>query len=287
MSTLHPQATFRVDGDPDWMAVAEDAVWVSIAKANRVVQLRAADNTVGLSVRVWRPCSGLVAGFGSVWIPSCGAHRLLRADLKTGRIQARITAAPAASEGGIAVGAGSLWMATRATGVLARIDPSTNRIIARVVVPSGSYCPVFADGFLWITSTRHNLLSKIDPATNKVVAKIPVGPRPRFVTAGAGSVWTLNQGDGTISRVDTQSSKLRATIPTTLAGPGGEISFGFGSVWATLIGTPITRIDARNTSNVQSWKGKGGDSIRAGLGYVWLTDIEAGTVMRFSPTTLK
>lgn len=287
MSALTPQATFHVGGDPDWMAVADDAVWVAIAHANRVAQLKAVGNTVGLSVAVARPCSGLAIGFGSLWIPSCGSQRLVRADLRTGRIQASIAAAPAASEGGIAVGAGSVWMATSATGRLSRIDPRTNRIVAHVTVPSGSYCPVFADGLLWVTSTRHSVLSKVDPKTNRVVAQIPVGPRPRFVTAGAGSVWTLNQGDGSISRVDTKTSRLVTNIPAGLAGHGGEIAFGFGAVWVTLLGTPATRIDAANTASVQSWKGKGGDSIRAGMRSVWLTDIEAGTVMRFSPDALQ
>ncbi len=282
MRSLKPDATIHVGGDPDWMAVADDAVWVSVAHSNRVVQLRAGKNAEGLSVLVKQPCTGLAAGFGSLWIPSCGSHRLVRADLETGRIQARIVLSPAASEGCIAVGAGSVWIAAGAAGTLSRIDPATNRVIARVALPSGSYCPVFADGFVWVTSTRHSVLSKVDPSTGRVVARIRVGPQPRFATAGAGSVWTLNQGDGSISRVDTKTGKLVATIPTTLKGNGGEISFGFGAVWATLRGTPITRVDATDTNRVEDWQGPGGDCVRAGLGSIWLTDIEAGSVLRFS-----
>jgi virginiamycin B lyase len=230
MSQLQPAATLTLGGDPDWMAVAEDAVWVSISSLNRVTRLRAATNKADSSVTAHDPCSGLVAGFGSIWIPSCGDHSLIRANLRTAQIESTIPVPPADSEGRIAAGAGSIWMATGAAGSLARIDAQDNSVIARIEIPAGSFCPVFADGFVWITSTEHSVLTKVDPSTSKSVGEIAVGKNPRFATAGAGVVWTLNQGDGTISRVDTASSRLVPTIEAGLSGHGGEIAFGFGSV---------------------------------------------------------
>ena len=81
MAQLTPVATFEVGGDPDWMAVTDDAVWVTIASKNQVKQLRAKDNAVGFIVSVKEPCSGLVAAYGSLWIPSCGSHNLARVSL--------------------------------------------------------------------------------------------------------------------------------------------------------------------------------------------------------------
>jgi virginiamycin B lyase len=286
MSTLAPIATFYVGGDPDWMAVADDAVWVTTSARNRVTQLKADGNTVGLAISIKQPCSGLIVGFGSLWIPSCGTHSLVRTDLKMGLIQATIPIGPADSEGCIAAGAGSIWLTTSAAGILSRIDPASNSVVASITVPSGSFCPVFAGGFLWVTSTEHSVLSKVDPSTNRVLAEIPVGKNPRFATAGGGSVWTLNQGDGTVSRVDKKSGKLVANIPAGIPGHGGEITFGFGAVWATLDRTPITRIDAQNNSVLHQWRGDGGDSIRAGIGSIWLTNLKAGIVWRISPDTL-
>ncbi len=286
MVSVKPEATFQVGGDPDWMAVVEDAVWVTSSRLNRVTQLVARNNAIGLKITVADPCSGLAAGFGSLWVPSCGDHALVRADLKTGRLLAKISAAPADSEGCIAVGDDSIWMATSAGGVISRIDPKSNSVEASISVPSGSFCPVFAANFLWVTSTEHNSLSKIDPATNHVVATISIGKNPRFATAGAGSIWTLNQGDGSISRVDTSTGKLVTNIAASLPGHGGEITFGFGSVWATRIGTPVTRIDAQQNLVVRQWTGGGGDSIRAGHGSIWLTNIKAGIVWRISPERL-
>src|SRR3954452_2769217 len=84
LSELTPTTTFRLGGDPDWMAVTEDGIWVSISGLNRVVHLGAATNRAGTQVDVADPCSGLVAAFGSIWIPSCKEHKLIRADAKTG-----------------------------------------------------------------------------------------------------------------------------------------------------------------------------------------------------------
>lgn len=286
MTALKPDATFQVGGDADWMAVAEDAVWVSTGSLNRVTQLKTRDNVIGFKVTVVKPCSGLVAGFGSLWVPSCETHSLVRLDLKTGRVEGNIAAAPADSEGCITIGAGSVWLATGKEGKLSRIDPKNNAVAAVITVPSGSFCPVFADGFVWITSTGRSVLTKVDPSTNHAATEIPVGKNPLFATAGAGSVWTLNQGDGTVSRVDTKTGKLVLNIPAGLPGRGGEIAFGFGSVWATLDKIPLTRIDASSNLVVRQWTGEGGDSIRTGLGSIWLTNLKAGLVWRISPDQL-
>ena len=286
MTQLKPGHTIKTGADPDWMVVTTNAVWVTTSHGNRVSEINAISNRIGHTIAVNKPCSGLAAGFGSLWIPSCGDHTLVRASLATGRIQKTISVTPANSEGGITVGAGSVWLATNSSGILSRIDPRTDTVIASIAIPSGSFCPLFANGFVWVTSTEHSVLTKVDPSTNKVAAEIPIGKNPRFLTFGAGSIWTLNQGDGTISRVDMTTNHLVASIAAGISGPGGEIAYGFGSVWATLEKYPITRIDARTNKIVRQWTGAGGDSIRAGHGSIWLTNLKAGTVWRIDPATL-
>jgi virginiamycin B lyase len=286
MTQLKPIKTIQLGADPDWMVITRNAVWVTTSANNRVTQINAKSNRAAATITVSKPCSGLAAGFRSLWTPSCGDHTLVRADVNTGRVQFTLPIGPASSEGGITVGAGSVWIATSSSGILSRIDPGTNTVVASITIPSGSFCPLFADGFVWVTSTDHSVLIKVDPSTNKVVAEIPVGKNPRFLTSGAGSIWTLNQGDGSISRVDMKTDRLITSIPAGISGEGGEIAFGFGSVWATIEQFPITRVDARSNSIVHQWNGAGGDSIRAGHGSIWLTNLKAGIVWRLSPPTL-
>jgi len=280
MAEVHPEASFAVEGQPDWMVVTDDAVWVTSSNVNHVVRLDVATNRPSLIVTIDKPCSGLASGFGAIWIPSCGAHALVRVDPQTGKIVAQIPAGPADSEGGVTTGDGSIWIVTSKEGLLVRVDPQTNKVVAKIAIPSGSYVPAFAEGAVWITSTERDLLTRVDARSNQVVASIPIGPQPRFLTVGAGSVWTLNQGDGTISRVDMKTNRLMATIAAGIPGTGGEIAFGEGSVWATVFEVPMTRIDPASNAVAQQWVGPGGDSIRLGHGSIWLTDFAHAKVWR-------
>jgi virginiamycin B lyase len=280
MDGLTPIATFVVKGDPDWMAVTPNAIWVVSSNVNHVVRLDARTNQPGTIVSVAEPCSGLAVGFGSLWIPSCGEQKLVRVDAETGALQATIAAGPADDEGGIAVGAGSIWMVTSKDGDLARIDPGTNKVIAQIRLPVGSFNPAFLKGSLWVTSNTGGTLVRVEPTTNKVVSETPVGSKPRFLTVGAGSIWVLNQGDGTVARVNASTGNRTALIAAGIPGLGGEITFGDGAVWASVFSYPITRIDPATNTVSGQWHGAGGDSIRIGHGSMWLTSLRGEKVWR-------
>jgi hypothetical protein len=64
------------------MAVTRDEVWVASSSVNHVVRLDAKTNQPGTIVP-----AGLVVGFGSLWIPSCGDHTVVRVDAETGILQ--------------------------------------------------------------------------------------------------------------------------------------------------------------------------------------------------------
>ncbi len=280
MADLIPVATFAVKGRPDWMAVTGDAVWVASSSVNHVVRLDAKTNQPGTIVTVAKPCAGLAVGFGSLWIPSCGDHTVVRVDAETGAPQATIAAGPADDEGGIAVGAGSVWIVTSKDSDLARIDPRTNAVSAHIHLPAGSFNPVFGNDSIWVSSNTGGTLVRVNPATDKVVSETPVGSMPRFITLGAGSIWVLNQSDGTIARVDASTGKQTALIAAGVPGEGGEITFGDGAVWASVMDYPITRIDPATNTVTGQWHGVGGDSIRVGHGSVWLTNLTGAKVWR-------
>jgi len=280
IAELAPQATFPVEGHPDWMAVANGGVWVTSSSANHVVWLDAKTNQPGTIITVNKPCAGLALGFGSLWIPSCGDHTVVRVDAKTGVVQATVTAGPADSEGGIAIGAGSVWIVTTKEGDLARIDPNTNTVATHIQIPPGSFNPIFANESIWVSSNKGGTLVRVNPKTNAVMGETPVGPMPRFLAVGDGAVWVLNQGDGTIARVNDKTGQRTALISAGIPGFGGEIAFGGGAVWATVFDFPITRIDPATNTVTAQWHGDGGDSIRYGLGTIWLSSYKGAKVTR-------
>jgi len=282
IAKLKPEAVYEFPGAPDWMAVDKE-VWVSNDPKHLVARLDPKSSTATTFAVGKNPCSGLAAGFGSLWVPNCGDSTVTRLDLKDGKAQATFPMTIAHSEGGVAVGAGSFWILTDAKGTLARVDPATNKVVAEVYVAPGSFAVAFGNNAIWVTSSDKNTLTRVNAQTNVIEETIAVGPKPRFLTVGEGAVWTLNQGDGSISRVDPKTNKVVATIEAGIPGGGGEISAGEGSVWATSFEYPITRIDPSTNKVAQQFFGPGGDSIRAGLGYVWLTNIRAGNVWRIDP----
>jgi YVTN family beta-propeller protein len=127
------------------------------------------------------PCSGLAAGFGSLWVPNCGDNTLARLDLKTNAVTTTVPTTIGDSEGGIAVGAGSVWLMIDKKGTLARIDPATSKVVAEISVAAGSFGIAFGEGAVWVTSSEQHLVTRVNPFTNLVVETIAVGKSPRFI----------------------------------------------------------------------------------------------------------
>jgi virginiamycin B lyase len=283
LDKLTPEAKVELGGSPDWIAIDTD-VWVSNMPKNLVSRIDRKTQTLKQTVEGFhKPCSGLAVGFGALWVPNCGDQTLARVDLENGRILETIKVTIADSEGGITVGAGSVWILTKEKNALARIDPKTSAIVATLEMPEGCYTPAFGFGSVWVSCTKQNSVVRVDPKINSIASTIAVGPKPRFLTVGEGAVWTLNQGDGTITRISAEDNKVAATIEVGIPGPGGDISAGEGSVWATSFGFPVSRIDPKTNAVVQQFVGPGGDAIRAGEGELWLSNYKSGVEWKLNP----
>jgi virginiamycin B lyase len=276
ISQLPILAKISVPGSPDWVAVSEDAIWISNIARDNITRIDPRTNTVVANVAVGRePCSGLGLGFGSVWVPCCGDARVDRVDVATNKVVASIAATVASSEGAIAVGPSGVWLPADKQGTVVHIDPATNTIVGSVKTAPGSFAATAGDNAIWVTSTEHDLLSRIDPTIRQVTAQIAVGSRPHFLAVGEGAVWTLNQGDGTVSRVDPATNNVIATIEAEIPGTGGDIAAGEGFIWLTSLsetptGKPLTKIDPATNKVVVQFVGRGGDALRVGNGAIWM-----------------
>jgi virginiamycin B lyase len=283
-ASIRPSATIKIGGTADWVLVTDDAIWVASTKPYAVLRIDPATNKIVAAVKVsGEACSGLAFGFGSIWVPICGEKpELVRIDGAKNTVSSTLPIAPAAPEGGIATSEDSVWMVTDKNGTLNRIDPSTNGVRQRISIPPGSYNPVFSNGIVWITGVESSVLTAVDADSGKVLESVAVGLKPRFLAAGGGSIWTLNQGDGTVSRVNERNRKVTATIRVGIPGAGGDIGYGGESVWPTVFGVPLTRIDASTNKVIRQWVGEGGDSLRCGFGSIWITDYKKGLLSRIA-----
>jgi virginiamycin B lyase len=271
ISALPIVAKIPIPGSPDWVAISNDAVWISNIAKNNISRIDPNTNKVVANVAVGSaPCSGLGLGFGSVWVPCCGSACVDRVDVTANQVVASIPTTIADSEGAIGVGESGVWMPADKQGTLVHIDAATNEIVATVKTVPGSFAAATGEGAVWVTSTEKNLLCRVDPNNHQVAAQIPVGPNPRFLAVGEGAVWTLNQGDGSVSRVDPKINQVVATIQAGISGVGGDISVGEGFVWLTAKNVPLTKIDPATNKVVMQFVGTGGDALRVGGGAIWL-----------------
>ena len=121
----------------------------------------------------------------------------------------------------------------------------------------------------------------MDAATGQIRGTVRTGLHPRFLTAGAGSIWIRDAGDGTVSQVDATKRSLSRTIHLGVQTRGGDIKYGDGVVWITLLKTPLSAIDARSGKLLCQWTGAGGDSMGVGHGSVWISNAREQTLTRF------
>jgi virginiamycin B lyase len=286
MSSIIPDAEYAINGNPDWLAIGKDQVWVNSKPTDFVFRMDPANSKVVAAVPVPKPCSGLMIAAGTLWSPSCEENVIYRIDLTTNRVLAKVPVGPANTEGGIAFGAGSAWMPSDPKGIVSRIDPATNKVIAEIKVAPGSFTAVFGYGLVWVSSTEKNLISVIRPASNQVIREIPVDPAPRFMAAGEGFVWSLNQTNGTVTKIDPFTMRVLATIEVGVPGTGGDIAAGEGAIWVSARTIPVTRIDPATNQVTAQFVGPGGDAMRVGHGSVWLSNGRGSNVWRFMPSKL-
>lgn len=289
--TARASHTMLIPGSADFLVLDGAHAWVT--NEGRVERLAPGSNHPLASVHIDQPCGAMAVDFGSLWVVDCKAKTLVRVDLRTHRIAARIATGVADSSGELSVasGAGSVWLLSDSSGILSRVDPRSNRVVARIAVQAKSYAAVFGFGAVWITTTGRmpssapGSVQRIDPITNRVVATIPVGPTPRFLAAGEGGVWTLNQGDGSVSHIDPASNAVVATIPTGVPGSGGDIAAGAGRVWVRAKNTLLQAIDPQQNAIVARYgPAQGSGAVRANAHGIWVTAHDTHAVWVLPPT---
>ncbi len=184
----------------------------------------------------------------------------------------------------VAANPDSVWILSDDKTTLSRIDPDRNKVVAELRLPAGCNTLTFGETALWVTCPAENRVLRINPETTLVEKRIEVSPQPAALAIGESSLWVLCMKDGKVERIDPKTNKVTKTIETGVSGAAtGGIAFGQGSIWVTLTGFPITRIDPVSEKVVQQFWGPGGGAIQFGQGSLWLTNLQEGTLWRLDP----
>ena len=256
-------------------------------------------------------CGGAATAFTSLWIPNCETRALMRFDAKIAADPKAVPAKPADQKPAadakpaepaklaepvkidsgigsalpaVAANADSVWILSDDKTTLSRVDPDQNKVVSELRLPAGCNTLTWGETALWVTCPSENRVLRINPETTLVEKRIEVSGQPAALAIGESSLWVLCLKDGKVDRIDPKTNKVTKTIETGVSGTThGGIAFGQGSVWVTLPGFPITRIDPVTEKVMQQFWGRGGGAIEFGQGSLWLTNVEDGTLWRIDP----
>jgi virginiamycin B lyase len=282
---------------PQWIAFADTILIPN--KSGGLERLDAKSNKLIDPVPgVAQLCGGAAAGFKSLWIPDCGGHALMRLDAKiaadpkaSAESKPAKLAEPVKIETGVgsalpavAANSDSVWILSDDKTTLSRIDPDQNKVVSELRLPAGCNSLTFGETALWVTCPAENRVLRINPETTLVEKRIEVSAQPSALAIGEASIWVLCLKEGKVDRIDPKTNKVTKTIETGVTGAAlGGIAIGHGSIWVTLPGFPIARIDPATEKVMQQFWGPGGGAIHFGHGSVWLTNVQEGTLWRLDP----
>jgi len=228
-------------------------------------------------------CADKQSGLGSDWMLSCAEGTISRLDPKTGELKKTLRTGAAKVKSGVAISSDSVWILSDGKTTLSRIDPTEDKIVAEMRLPAGCTSIAFGEGALWAACPAENRVLRIDPLQNVVTQRIEVSAEPFAVAAGLGSIWAYCKKDGKVDRIDPKTNKVVKTIELAVPNSEGDIVAAEGSVWVTLTGFPISRIDPKTDKVAQQFVGEGGGSIKAASGSIVLTNVKQSTIWRLDP----
>lgn len=283
-SRLKAEAELPTPDKPDWIFVSPGrGAAAFIPTKNSIDKIDLKTNKPGTPIpSLDRPC-GMVSAFGSLWIPVCGAHSLLRLDSRKLTTVATIPAGTSSARGIVADSADSIWLLTDDKTTLSRIDPDQNVVVGELRVPADCHGLILAEKALWLACPSENKVLRVNPETNLVEESVKVSDQPISLASGAGSIWILCRKDGKIDRIDPKTNKVTKTIDLDVPAADGELAFGADFLWVTQTGFPLTRIDPMAETVLQQFYGEGGGAIDVSSDAIWLSNLKAGTVWRIDP----
>ena len=178
-----------------------------------------------------------------------------------------------------------VWVSGVAPGVVA-YDAASGEIVERVAFDGDVVQAMANDGWtVYAAGVGPEVLLGIDATTGKeIVRAAPLGAAPlqeSAVAAHDGTAWVLVDPDAPRFVV------VKAEVVTgALPAPEGALAarFGFGSLWVTLAGSKLARVDPRSGEVLMTYPvGAGARFLAVGADAVWTLDASDGTVSRVDP----
>jgi YVTN family beta-propeller protein len=250
-----------------------------------------------IGVQVGAAPFAVVAGFGSLWVPSHRDNNLFRINVQTNKVAATIPVGEECDRP--FAGLGLVFTCSDSSG---EVNPASNQVAA--TGPSSVTPFAVIDGVLWGDGAGM-ALTRIDPKTYKVTRRIPVDANPRHVsdpdtvaTYGDGAFWVIDVADedatfgGSLVKVDPGTGRILQVYRPPDPGGLADIQFADHAVWMkgndsgrlVKLDTRTGRTAVYNLPGFQPPSDMEIVGIGLGMGDLWVR-VSSGVVLRFDAAT--
>jgi streptogramin lyase len=228
-------ATVKMPRPCGTMALAQGFVWAANCPDLNLYKIDAETAEVAaiLETGIAEPRgeTNVVAGAGSVWVPSDAAGKIARINPVTNAIVATVDVAPGTFF--LAFGMDRLWAVASEENLLQRIDPATNAVTGTVRLGAQPGFLAAGEGAVWVQEQGDGTVARIDPESLEVMGRTKVGDSLLYgdIDTGDGKVWLRTTEDQTFVVIDAASGDILARVGRPEG--SGAIRFTPDGIWTS------------------------------------------------------
>lgn len=217
------------------MAIAEGSLWVANCPDSNLYRIGLDDAQVEtiIATGIANPKgeTNVVAGAGSVWVPSDSEGAIARVDPATNEVIATVSVDPGTFY--LAFGLDALWAVSSDAQSLQKIDPATNKVTGKVALGKQPGFLAAGEGAVWVQEQGDGTVARVDPATMTVSDRIAVGENLIYgdIDVGGGLVWLRTTDDQVFAVIDPATNTVKARLGK--AAGSGAIRYTPDGVWTS------------------------------------------------------
>lgn len=234
-STKGKRASVAIARPCGAMTVAFGSLWVANCKGGNLyrIDVKTAQVQAIIPTGIANPKGELnvVAGAGSIWVPSEESGKIARIDPADNKVTASVSVDPGTYY--LTFGFDSLWAVSSAGQSLQRVDPQTDSVADKVMLGKQPGFLAAGEGAVWVQEQGDGTVARIDPLTREVSGRVKVGTTLIYgdIDTGGGAVWLRTTEDQTFVAIDPESLEIRARAGKSSG--SGALRYTPSGIWTT------------------------------------------------------
>lgn len=217
------------------MALAADSLWVANCPDANLYRISTKDAKVQTIIETGianpKGETNVVAGDGSIWVPSDAKGVISRIDPATDKVIATVEVDPGTFY--LSYGLGALWAVSSDEQSLQKIDPATNAVVGKVALGKQPGFLTAGEGAVWVQEQGDGTVARVDPETLEVSGRVPVGENLIYgdIDTGGGSVWLRTTDDQVFAIIDPETMEVSDRFGE--AAGSGAIRYTPAGIWTS------------------------------------------------------